>query len=101
MPMPEAAVDEDYGSVFWQDDIGLAWEATVFRAVHREAVAEPMEHRTHGDFRFRVAATDPRHDLRAFLRSENISHLARVSGISVCPQMRTQDWLARIKDSQI
>jgi hypothetical protein len=37
--MPEAAVDEDYGSVFWQDDIGLAWEATVFRAVHREAVA--------------------------------------------------------------
>ena len=66
MPMPEAAVDEDDGAVFRQDEIGFAGEGFVARTVDREAVAEPVEHRTQGQFGFRVPTADTRHDLRAF-----------------------------------
>ena len=44
MPVPEAAVDEDDGAVFRQDEVWLAGELFVFRAVHREPVAEPVKH---------------------------------------------------------
>ena len=40
MPMPEAAVDEDDGVVFRQDDVGFAGE--VFD-VKTKTIAHPME----------------------------------------------------------
>ena len=48
MPVPEAAVDEDNGAVFRQDKIGFAGQGFVLRSVHREAVAEAVEHRAQG-----------------------------------------------------
>ena len=66
MPMPEAAVDEDDGAVFRQDEIGFTGEGFVARAVDREAIAEAVEHRTQRQFGFRVPTADARHDLRAF-----------------------------------
>jgi len=47
VPVPEAAVDEDYRVVSRQNDIRLAGELAVFRPVDGEAVAEPMQQRTH------------------------------------------------------
>jgi hypothetical protein len=43
MPMPEAAVDEDHGFIFRQDNIRLPWELFVFRSVGGEAVAGLMQ----------------------------------------------------------
>jgi hypothetical protein len=70
--VPEAAVDKDDGAVFRQDEIGFAGQGFVFRPVDREAVAEPMEHRAHGEFGLGVAAADAGHDLGALLRSEDV-----------------------------
>lgn len=74
MPVPEAAVDEDHGAVFRQDDVGFSGKEYVFRAVDREAVAEPVEHRAQGEFRLGVAPADAGHDLGAFLRREDVGH---------------------------
>ncbi len=40
--MPEAAVDEDDGAVFRQDEVGFAGEFSVFWAVDCEPVAEAV-----------------------------------------------------------
>jgi hypothetical protein len=61
--VPEAAVDEDDRAVFRQDEVGFAGEGAVFRAVDGEAVAEVVEHRAQGEFRFCVAPADAGHDL--------------------------------------
>ena len=44
MAVPEATVDENDGAIFRQNEVGSAWEGSVFRAVDGEAVAEPVEH---------------------------------------------------------
>ena len=72
MPVPEAAVDEDDGAEFRQDEVGFASEGLVFRAVHGESVAEAVEHRAHGEFRLGVASADARHDLGSLLRGEDV-----------------------------
>ena len=74
MSVPEATVDEDYGLVSWQDEVGLAGQRFVFRAVDGETVAEAVEHRAQGEFRFRVASADAGHELGAFLRGEDVGH---------------------------
>lgn len=74
MPVPEAAVDENHGAVFREDDVGPAGEGFVFRAVDGEAVAEAVEHRAQGELRLRVSPTDARHDLGALLRGEDVGH---------------------------
>ena len=72
MPVPEAAVDEDDGVGFRQDKVGFSRQGLVFRAVHGEAVAEAVEHRAQGEFRFRVAPADAGHDLGSLLRGEDV-----------------------------
>ena len=74
MAVPEATVDEDHGAILGQDEVGFAGQGFVFRAVHREPVAEPVEHRAQGQFRLRVASPDAGHDLGAFFRSEDVGH---------------------------
>lgn len=74
MPVPEAAMDENDGVVFWQHDVRPTWKGFVFRSIDCEAVAEPMKHRPNGKFRFRVASADAGHDLGTFLRCEDICH---------------------------
>jgi hypothetical protein len=75
MPVPEAAVDEDDRAVFRQDEVRFAGQGAVFRALDREAVAEAVEHRAQGEFRFRVASTDPGHHLGSLLGTEDIGHV--------------------------
>lgn len=72
MSVPKATVDEDDGAVFRQDEIGLAGQGFVFRAVHREAVAEAVEHRAQGELRLCVLSSDAGHDLGALFRSEYV-----------------------------
>ena len=72
MAVPEAAVDEDDGVVFRQDEIGFAGQGFVIRPIDRKAVAETVEHRAQGEFRLGVAAADAGHDFRALLRSEDV-----------------------------
>jgi len=74
MAMPEAAVDEDHGLIFGQDEVGFAGQHAVFRAVHREAVAEAVEQRAQGQLGLGVAAADAGHDLGAFFRTEDVGH---------------------------
>ena len=70
--MPEAAVDEDDGAVFRQDDVGPAGERFVLRAVDGEAVAEAVEHGSQGELGFGIPAADAGHDLAAFFRREDV-----------------------------
>ena len=64
MPVPEAAVDEDDGLVFAQDDIGLAGKVLAMEA---EAVAGAVEHGTDEQFGLGILALDRGHIPRAFL----------------------------------
>lgn len=73
--VPEAAVNEDHGVVFRQDDVGSAGKRFVFRAVHREAVAHAVQHGAQGEFGFRIPPAYPRHDLAAFFRCEDVHGL--------------------------
>lgn len=72
--VPKATVDEDDAAVFRQDDVGLAGEGSVERAVDGKAVAEAVEQRAESQFRRGVATVDARHDVGAFLRGEDIHH---------------------------
>ena len=72
MAVPEAAVDEDDGAVFRQDEVGPAGQGFVFRAVDGEAVAEAVEHRAQGQLRLGVAATDAGHDFGTLFRGEDV-----------------------------
>ncbi len=72
--VPEAAVHEDDGAQPGDDDVGTAGEGFVFRAVHGEAVAEPVEHRAEDELGPRVASADAGHDLRALFRGEDVGH---------------------------
>jgi DNA-binding transcriptional LysR family regulator len=70
--VPEAAVDEDDGAVFRQDEVGFARERLVFGSMDGEAVAEAVEHGAQGQLGLGIAPTDARHDLRALLRGEDV-----------------------------
>lgn len=72
MTVPETAVHEDDGPVFRQDEVGLARERPVERAVDGEAIAHAVKNRAQGQFRLGVPATDARHDFGAFLRGEDV-----------------------------
>jgi len=56
--MPEAAVNEDDGFVFGQNDVGTAGQ---FAVVQSEAVAHAMQEGADDEFGFGVAGTDPAH----------------------------------------
>jgi hypothetical protein len=90
MAVPEASMDKDHGLVFRQDDVGAAGQRPVLRAIHREAVAKPMEHRANGKLRLGVAAANPRHHLRALFGSEDIGHAWRASRKLRSPQTLVQ-----------
>lgn len=70
--VPETAMDEDHGVMFWQDDVGPAGKGFVFRTVHREAVTHAVQHGAQGEFGFRIAPANARHDLAAFFRCEYV-----------------------------
>lgn len=74
MAVPEAAVDEDHGLVFWQDEVGPPWQGPVLGAVHREAVTEPVKHRAQRQLGFRVASPDAGHDFGALFGTEDVGH---------------------------
>jgi hypothetical protein len=69
---PEAAVDEDDGAEFRQDDVGFARERLVFRAVDGEAVAETVENGAQCELGLGIAPADAGHELRAFFRCEDV-----------------------------
>lgn len=77
MSVPEAAVDEDHGPVFWQDEVGFSREGSVEGTLDREPVAHAVEHRAQRKFRLRVPATDAGHDFGAFFRGEEVHCLGR------------------------
>ena len=101
MPVPEAAMDEDHGAVFGQHDVGPAGQAAIFLAIHREAVAKPMEHRAHRKLRLGVAAADARHHLRALFWSEDIGHSWRASRKLRSPQTLAQEWRSIMTNGSI
>ena len=76
--MPETAVDEDDGVMFRKNDVRLSGERPVFRAIHGESIAEAVEDLSQGEFRLRVPAPDPGHDLGAFFGGEDVRHPCRM-----------------------
>ncbi len=74
MAVPEAAVDEDDGAVLGEDDVGLAWEGAVFRAVDGEAQAGAVEDGADGELRLGVARADAGHHVGALCRGEDVGH---------------------------
>lgn len=66
MAVPEAAMDKDHGVVFGQDEIGLAGERAVERAVHGEALAHAVEHGAQRKLGFRVPTADGAITLKRF-----------------------------------
>ena len=72
MAVPEAAVDEDDGAVFRQDEVGFSGEGFVIRPVDGESVAEAVEHRSQGELRLGVASPDAGHDFGAFFWGEDV-----------------------------
>jgi len=61
--MPEATVDEDDGAVFGENEVGLAREGFVFRAVYGKPVTEAVEHGAQSQLGLGVASPDAGHDL--------------------------------------
>ena len=61
MSVPETAVDEYDGSVFWKYDVGLPWQLTVKRAVYSKSVAHLMKHGADYKLRFCILRPDPTH----------------------------------------
>jgi hypothetical protein len=58
VPMPEAAVDEDHGFVFRENNIRLSWKVLHMQT---EPIPHPMQEAAHDEFRARVLATNPAH----------------------------------------
>ena len=81
MAMPETTVHEDDGAQPREDDVRTAGEQSVFRAVHREAVTETVEHRSENELGPRVAPADAGHDLRALFRGEDVGHWKKVASV--------------------
>lgn len=72
MPVPEAAVNEDNGAVFREDNVGFSGQCFIFRAVDCETVAEPVEHRSKSQLWLGVPPANAGHDFRALFRREDI-----------------------------
>lgn len=53
--MPEASVNKDYHSVFWQNDIRTPWQALDLES---KPVSHSMEHGTDCQFRLCIFAPD-------------------------------------------
>jgi hypothetical protein len=58
MPVPEAAVEEHNGAVFWQDDVGPTGQ---FFSVQAEAVTGAVQGGAHQLLWRSIAAADTRH----------------------------------------
>lgn len=69
--VPEAAVDEDDGAVFGQDDVRVAGQVA---SMESEAVAEAVEDRPDADLGGGVFALDGGHDAAALFGGELIGH---------------------------
>lgn len=69
VPMPIAAVDEDDGVIFRQDDVGLTRQVLYILS---EAVAFAVQHGADKHFGFRILAFDLRHVPRALLFAQMI-----------------------------
>ncbi len=77
--MPEAAIDEDDGSVFRQDDVGSAGIASVIDAVAETAGKQCLAHQ---HFWSGVFCPDMRHDAVASFGCEGVCH-----GVSILTQL--------------
>lgn len=62
MPVPEAAVDEDNGFIFGQNNIRFTGQGA---DVFAEAISGAVQHGADEDFRFRILSPDSRHIPRA------------------------------------
>lgn len=58
MPVPEAAVDEDGGTILGQHDIWLTWKTA---DVDAEPVPKPMEQAANGNLRLGILGAKARH----------------------------------------
>ncbi len=74
MSMPEAAVDENDGFIFGQDDVGLPWQFFVLRAIDGKAVASLLNQGAHDQLGLGVFTLDLSHVPAAFFRCQMISH---------------------------
>jgi hypothetical protein len=50
--MPEASMNENGNSAFWQNDIRLAWEIAPMQPI---SISEPMQTSSHSELRIGVA----------------------------------------------
>jgi hypothetical protein len=69
MPMPKAAMNEDDGFEFRQNDVGTAGKLS---DVEAKAIAHSMKQRTNGFFRRRVLAANSAHIPRTPLFGEEV-----------------------------
>ena len=74
--MPQAAVDEDHGTVFWQGQVRAPRQIPTM-----QAVAEPQGKESTPDhvLRLRVLAANPRHAVAALFCGEDVGHSERQS----------------------
>ena len=73
--VPEAAVDEDDGAVFAQDNVGGAWQALDVYAV---AVAMGVQVTAHNHLGLGVLALDARHALVPLLCGHSVCHATKI-----------------------
>jgi hypothetical protein len=70
--VPEAAVDKNHRLVIWQNNVGLAGELFVLRAVDGETIAHGVQDGSHHALGLRVFAADAAHVPGAALGREAI-----------------------------
>jgi hypothetical protein len=70
--VPEAAVDKNHRLVLWQNNVGLAGELFVLRAVDGETIAHGVQEGAHDKLGLRVFAADAAHVPGAALGREAI-----------------------------
>lgn len=72
--MPEAAMNEDYGAILRENEIGFAGQALVMKNVTEAACMQPL---AHNHLRLRVFSPDAGHHPASHFRRDDVSHLRK------------------------
>jgi len=84
VPAPEAAMNEDYFTPRWENQIGFPGQLRTMQTI---AVTQRMNELAYGEFRLRVFGADCRHDTRTGTRIDVVSHGLIVSNSRIATAM--------------
>jgi hypothetical protein len=98
MAVPKAAVDENHGMEFRENEIWLAWQELAVKPISQ---AECVEGAAQDDFRFGVPPADASHHSRPSCHVDDVDHRKfswLVTAALVCVIPRNVDrWLITLK----